>query len=106
MNGRDEAAEHPLDTQDLLFDGDFSPMPEDLGFRGPVACGAAEITYRQLDYWARTGLVAPEIRAAGGSGAGNVCTDARRVGRPRRDGASAPSPLTVAARAEWAEGAA
>ena len=68
MNSLDESAEHPLDTQDLLFDGDFSPMPEDLGFRGPVACGAAEITYRQLDYWARTGLVVPEIRAAGGSG--------------------------------------
>ncbi|MFN8120135.1 MAG: MerR family transcriptional regulator [Micropruina glycogenica] len=68
MNGLDEAAEQPVDTQDLLFDGDFSPMPEDLGFRGPVACGAAEITYRQLDYWARTGLVVPEIRPAGGSG--------------------------------------
>ena len=55
-------------AQDLLFEGDFSPLPEDLGFRGPVACGAADITYRQLDYWARTGLVDPEIRAAGGSG--------------------------------------
>lgn len=66
MNGLDE--QHTLDTQDLLFDGDFSPLPEDLGFRGPVACGAAEITYRQLDYWARTRLVVPEVRAAGGSG--------------------------------------
>ena len=37
-------------AQDLLFEGDFSPLPEDLGFRGPVACGAADITYRQLDY--------------------------------------------------------
>lgn len=54
--------------QDLLFDGDFSPLPEDLGFRGPVACRAADITYRQLDYWARTGLVVPEVRSAGGSG--------------------------------------
>ncbi|MBK8446275.1 MAG: MerR family transcriptional regulator [Micropruina sp.] len=68
MNGLDEAADQPADTQDLLFDGDFSPLPDDLGFRGPVACGAAEITYRQLDYWARTGLVAPEVRPAGGSG--------------------------------------
>ncbi|MEA4945653.1 MAG: MerR family transcriptional regulator [Propionicimonas sp.] len=56
------------DAQDTLFDGDFSPLPEDLGFRGPVACRAADITYRQLDYWARTGLVVPEIRPAGGSG--------------------------------------
>ncbi len=54
--------------QDLLFDGDFSPLPEDLGFRGPVACSAAGITYRQLDYWARTGLVVPEVRSAEGSG--------------------------------------
>lgn len=54
--------------QDALFEGDFAPLPEDLGFRGPVACSAAGISYRQLDYWARTGLVAPEIRSAGGSG--------------------------------------
>lgn len=55
-------------TQDLLFDGDFAPMPSDMGFRGPVACNAAGITYRQLDYWARTGLVKPEVRGASGSG--------------------------------------
>ena len=56
------------DAQGLLFDGDFSPVPSDLGFRGPVACSAAGITYRQLDYWARTGLVVPEVRGATGSG--------------------------------------
>ena len=56
------------DAQDLLFDGDFSPMPSDIGYRGPIACSAAGITYRQLDYWARTGLVTPEIRGARGSG--------------------------------------
>ncbi|MCL2783509.1 MAG: MerR family transcriptional regulator [Propionibacteriaceae bacterium] len=43
-------------------------MPADMGFRGPVASHAAGITYRQLDYWARTGLVIPEIRGADGSG--------------------------------------
>lgn len=58
----------PEEVQDLLFDGDFTALPPDLGFRGPVACRAAGITYRQLDYWARTGLVNPEIRDAGGSG--------------------------------------
>ncbi|HEU5485482.1 MAG TPA: MerR family transcriptional regulator [Microlunatus sp.] len=52
----------------MLFDGDFSPLPADLGFRGPIACSAAGITYRQLDYWARTGLVVPEVRGASGSG--------------------------------------
>ena len=43
-------------------------MPEDIGFRGPVACTAAGISYRQLDYWARTGLVEPSVRSARGSG--------------------------------------
>jgi DNA-binding transcriptional MerR regulator len=43
-------------------------VPDDVGYRGPVACGAAGITYRQLDYWARTGLVEPSIRTATGSG--------------------------------------
>jgi DNA-binding transcriptional MerR regulator len=38
------------------------------GYRGPTACAAAGITYRQLDYWARTGLVAPSVRTATGSG--------------------------------------
>jgi DNA-binding transcriptional MerR regulator len=56
------------DAQGLLFEGDFSPLPSDLGFRGPIACSAAGITYRQLDYWARTGLVVPEVRGASGSG--------------------------------------
>ena len=40
----------------------------DIGYRGATACSAAGITYRQLDYWARTGLVEPSIRSAGGSG--------------------------------------
>jgi DNA-binding transcriptional MerR regulator len=39
-----------------------------LGYRGPAACQIAGITYRQLDYWARTGLVEPSVRAATGSG--------------------------------------
>ncbi|GAA1935672.1 MerR family transcriptional regulator [Streptomyces sodiiphilus] len=42
--------------------------PEKLGYRGPSACAAAGITYRQLDYWARTGLVEPSVRPAHGSG--------------------------------------
>ena len=42
--------------------------PDEVGYRGPTACSAAGITYRQLDYWARTGLVEPSVRAAHGSG--------------------------------------
>jgi DNA-binding transcriptional MerR regulator len=41
---------------------------DQVGYRGPTACSAAGITYRQLDYWARTGLVEPSIRPAYGSG--------------------------------------
>ncbi|SHJ58836.1 MerR HTH family regulatory protein [Tessaracoccus bendigoensis DSM 12906] len=54
--------------QEVLFDGDFAPVPSDTGFRGPIAHRVAGITYRQLDYWARTGLVVPSIRNAEGSG--------------------------------------
>jgi DNA-binding transcriptional MerR regulator len=54
--------------QGLLFDDDVAPLPEDVGYRGPTACNAAGITYRQLDYWARTGLVEPTVRSATGSG--------------------------------------
>lgn len=43
-------------------------MTEQVGYRGPTACAAAGITYRQLDYWARTGLVEPSVRPALGSG--------------------------------------
>ncbi|KAA2254058.1 MerR family transcriptional regulator [Solihabitans fulvus] len=46
-----------------------SSMPDELvGYRGPAACQIAGITYRQLDYWARTDLVSPTIRSAQGSG--------------------------------------
>lgn len=38
------------------------------GYRGPTACQIVGITYRQLDYWARTGLVVPTLRGAAGSG--------------------------------------
>jgi DNA-binding transcriptional MerR regulator len=38
------------------------------GYRGPTACKIVGITYRQLDYWARTGLVVPTLRGARGSG--------------------------------------
>ncbi|MET0640955.1 MAG: MerR family transcriptional regulator [Jiangellaceae bacterium] len=52
----------------MLFEGMVGPIPDDVGYRGPTACAAAGITYRQLDYWARTGLVEPTVRPASGSG--------------------------------------
>ena len=54
-------------AQGVLFD-EVVDTPGELGYRGPAACKAAGITYRQLDYWARTGLVEPSVRAASGSG--------------------------------------
>ena len=56
------------EEQGLLFTDELSTVPSDLGYRGPTACNAAGITYRQLDYWARTGLIEPTVRGAKGSG--------------------------------------
>ncbi|MBB5874054.1 DNA-binding transcriptional MerR regulator [Allocatelliglobosispora scoriae] len=39
-----------------------------VGYRGVTACHAVGISYRQIDYWARTGLVVPSVRDATGSG--------------------------------------
>ena len=38
------------------------------GYRGPQVCKIVGITYRQLDYWARTNLIRPSIADAKGSG--------------------------------------
>lgn len=46
----------------LLGEEDVVALPMDVGYRGPAACTAAGVTYRQLDYWARTGLVEPSVR--------------------------------------------
>ena len=44
------------------------PAEPDDGFRGSQVCTLVGITYRQLDYWARTGLLRPSITDATGSG--------------------------------------
>lgn len=55
--------------QGALFADPAAPLTDELvGYRGPTACSAAGISYRQLDYWARTELVVPSIRSASGSG--------------------------------------
>ena len=46
-------------------------MP-DQGFRGPQVCKIVDITYRQLDYWARTNLLRPSISDAKGSGSQRI----------------------------------
>jgi len=58
----------PSASQEASASGQPGADSDDIGYRGPTACSAAGITYRQLDYWARTGLVEPSVRAAHGSG--------------------------------------
>ena len=52
----------------LLFTDGLPDLDDSTGYRGTVAARAAGISYRQLDYWARTELVEPTIRGAAGSG--------------------------------------
>ncbi|WP_166847714.1 MerR family transcriptional regulator [Isoptericola sp. BMS4] len=73
MNSSGEAsvptgATVPHGAQGLLFGEDLTEQDAGTGYRGTTACRVAGITYRQLDYWARTGLVEPSIRPATGSG--------------------------------------
>jgi DNA-binding transcriptional MerR regulator len=43
-----------------------------MGFHAPQVCKIVGITYRQLDYWARTGLLRPSVSDAKGSGSQRV----------------------------------
>lgn len=47
-------------AKDVVSDGQ--------GFRAPQVCAIVGITYRQLDYWARTDLLVPSLQTAQGSG--------------------------------------
>ncbi len=53
--------QNPVPEQNLVAEGE-------VGFRGPQVCDIVGITYRQLDYWARTNLLRPSISEARGSG--------------------------------------
>src|SRR6187551_3379717 len=50
------------------LDPNHGAAEDTVGYRGVMACHAAGISYRQLDYWARTALVVPSVRDASGSG--------------------------------------
>ena len=63
-----DAAAIKAGEQGLLFDESAMDTLPEVGYRGPVAAGVVGITYRQLDYWARTSLVLPTVRPATGSG--------------------------------------
>ncbi len=64
MSGTDEQ----FPEQQALFASAGLGTDAYVGYRGPTACTVAGITYRQLDYWARTELVVPSVRSAAGSG--------------------------------------
>ncbi|MCI6573625.1 MAG: MerR family transcriptional regulator [Arcanobacterium sp.] len=52
----------------MLFNDGLPQLADGRGYRGPAVCRAVGISYRQLDYWDRTGLVGPTVRTAQGSG--------------------------------------
>ena len=51
-----------------VADAEYHGRPGPDGYRGAQVCSLVGITYRQLDYWARTGLLRPSIADATGSG--------------------------------------
>ena len=52
---RHDTGSVPVAAQGLLFTDDLPELREDTGYRGPTACNAAGITYRQLAYWSEFG---------------------------------------------------
>lgn len=59
----------PEPLQEALFAEELpESMTDEAGYRGAQACRVAGVTYRQLDYWARTGLLEPTVRNPTGSG--------------------------------------
>lgn len=61
------AENNGFDDGMLFTDGLISQDPR-VGYRGTAAAAASGISYRQLDYWDRTGLLQPSVRSATGSG--------------------------------------
>ena len=74
VNGLDEAAEHPVDTQDLLFDGDFAPLPEDVGFYDDMT-GVENLMYTA----ALNGIARGEAHSRAAAGVGRPQNSARCV---------------------------
>lgn len=55
-------------SDEMLFTDGLLEVEAGSGYRGSSAATAAGISYRQLDYWDRTGLVSPAVQNASGSG--------------------------------------
>jgi DNA-binding transcriptional MerR regulator len=68
MNEPSSRSEDSRYNLGLLFTDGLPDLDDTSGYRGAIAARAAGISYRQLDYWARTQLVEPTVRTATGSG--------------------------------------
>jgi DNA-binding transcriptional MerR regulator len=62
----------PADAPETTTEPSSASMPDEapheVGFSGTKSAKIVGISYRQLDYWARTGLVRPSLADAKGSG--------------------------------------
>jgi DNA-binding transcriptional MerR regulator len=64
-----EGSSHPLRVeQGVLAEPAAEFRGEEVGSGGPQVCKIVGISYRQLDYWARTDLLRPSLADAAGSG--------------------------------------
>lgn len=53
----------------------IQPIAATAPYHGPEVCDLTGVTYRQLDYWARTDLVRPSVADAKGSGSQRLYDD-------------------------------
>jgi DNA-binding transcriptional MerR regulator len=67
-SGGRRVEQESLDAALAGLTGAAGERGRETGFRGPQVCKIVGITYRQLDYWARTELVRPSLADAHGSG--------------------------------------
>ena len=84
--------EQQLSFEDLdaeAFDAVSAVADDTRGWRGPAACAVVGITYRQLDYWARTELAAGSGKTATGERQPGAVDD--ELAKPRNQVASSVS---------------
>jgi DNA-binding transcriptional MerR regulator len=65
---RDAAPALPPKVEQGVLSADEEGAWQEVGYGGPQVCKIVGITYRQLDYWARTDLLRPSLVDAAGSG--------------------------------------
>jgi DNA-binding transcriptional MerR regulator len=73
MTGSTRSVANPPELPDHIEQGVLAPAGsgwagDEIGYGGPQVCKLVGISYRQLDYWARTDLLRPSLVDAAGSG--------------------------------------